>query len=527
MPSIPQALTSIPIEEITARIAVRALKPSGVERLKAKIGKIGYKSSFPITVQRCETGYEVIDGNHRLEAARALGMTEIPALVLSDRLADLEAKRLARQANEASETVVPTTFVDDAEFIWSEADSGRTQEQIGGILGWSREKVAQYRQLRKIAPEAWSLIVTTFEQFATNDDAEAVTQIVTAVTFTEWLLRSILSLTAAQQLDLVQSLASGKITKGDFTKRAKLYQARNEIAAWLHARLPDLGSEWFEAPLADIAKGVYDTDWTGEPGKRLLRLVEAITDEWQRKVGVVLHHDDFSRVALTIAPGSIDLILTDPPYGISAYAGITKVGNQLVNANFDGDDDQWDSVDPEQFQEQLQEWVNAWATMLRPGGSLVAFTDKALISDLWRMCKAAGLSPKNTIVWTKTNPHPAALARRNLISATEFMIWAVKPGEPYTFNQSDLWNRQNIIETALCAGSERVKDANGTTLHPTQKPLALLKPLIEVFSNRGDVVLDGFAGVGSTGDAAQSLGRRFIGVEQNEAFFQAMQRRLR
>jgi modification methylase len=330
-----------------------------------------------------------------------------------------------------------------------------------------------------------------------------------------------------QQLDLVQSLAVGKITKGEFTKRAKLYQARNEIAAWLHARLPDLGSEWFEAPLADIAKGVYDTDWTGEPGKRLLRLVDAITDEWQRKVGVVLHHDDFSRVALTIAPGSIDLILTDPPYGISAYAGITRSNGQLVNTNFDGDDDQWDSVDPEQFQEQLQEWVNAWATMLRPGGSLVAFTDKALISDLWRMCKAAGLSPKNTIVWTKTNPHPAALARRNLISATEFMIWAVKPGEPYTFNQSELWNRHNSIETALCSGSERVKNANGITLHPTQKPLALLKPLIEVFSNRGDVVLDGFAGVGSTGDAAQSLGRKFIGVEQNEAFFQAMQRRLR
>jgi DNA modification methylase len=107
------------------------------------------------------------------------------------------------------------------------------------------------------------------------------------------------------------------------------------------------------------------------------------------------------------------------------------------------------------------------------------------------------------------------------------MIWAVKPGEPYTFNQSELWNRHNSIETALCAGSERVKDANGTTLHPTQKPLALLKPLIDVFSNRGDVVLDGFAGVGSTGDAAQSLGRKFIGVEQNEAFFQAMQRRLR
>jgi site-specific DNA-methyltransferase (adenine-specific) len=64
------------------------------------------------------------------------------------------------------------------------------------------------------------------------------------------------------------------------------------------------------------------------------------------------------------------------------------------------------------------------------------------------------------------------------------------------------------------------------TLHPTQKPITVLTPLIEAFSNRGDVVLDGFAGVGSTGAAAQALGRKFIGVEQNEVFFHAMQRRL-
>lgn len=80
---------------------------------------------------------------------------------------------------------------------------------------------------------------------APNNEEEVAPEIGATAPFTERLLRPILSLTAAQQLDLVQSLASGKIAKGDFTKRAKLYQARNEIAAWLHARLPDLGSEWF------------------------------------------------------------------------------------------------------------------------------------------------------------------------------------------------------------------------------------------------------------------------------------------
>jgi DNA modification methylase len=520
------SIARLPLDAITARVMIRPLKPSGVERLKAKIAKIGYKEAFPITVQPHGDGYELIDGNHRLEAARALGLATIPALVLSERLPDLDAKRHARQANEASETVVPTTFVDDAELIWAEADNGRTQEQIGGVLGWSREKVAQYRQLRKIAPEAWAVVVTSFSDIVTDDDETVVTPAVTTVTFTEGLLRSILSLSAAQQLELVQALASGKITKGDFSKRAKLYQGRNEIAAWLKGQLPDLGAEWFDAPTADIARGVYDSDWAGQPGKRLARLVESISDEWQRKVGVQVFCDDFAHVALTLPAGSIDLILTDPPYGISAYSGVTKVGNKLVAANFDGDHDDWDSADPDEFQVQLQAWVNDWARLLRPGGALVAFTDKALISDLWRFCKAAGLQPKNTIVWVKANPHPAALARRNLISATEFMLWAVKPGEGYTFNPSDHWNLQNVIEAPLCAGGERIKNEKGETLHPTQKPLAVLTPLIEAFSNRGDTVLDGFAGVGSTGVAAQALGRKFIGVERDAAFAEAMKRRL-
>jgi DNA modification methylase len=372
----------------------------------------------------------------------------------------------------------------------------------------------------------WAIIGTTFDVVVPSDEEDVAPTIGATAPFTEGVLRSILSLTPAQQIDLVQALASGKIAKGDFTKRAKLYQGRNEIEAWLRAQLPDLGPEWFDAPLADLARGVYDTDWTGQPGKRLTRLVEALTDEWQRKVGIALYHDDFASVALTLPDASVDLILTDPHYGISAYQGVTKVGNQLVAANFDGDEDGWDSVDPAEFQDQLHAWVDAWARLLRPGGALVVFTDKILISDLWRMCKASGLLPKNTSVWAKSNPHPAALARRNLISATEFMLWAVKPGDAYTFNRSEHWDMQNVIDAPLCAGGERIKDGNGMTLHPTQKPITVLTPLIEAFSNRGDVVLDGFAGVGSTGAAAQALGRKFIGVEQNEIFFQAMQRRL-
>jgi hypothetical protein len=135
-----------------------------------------------------------------------------------------------------------------------------------------------------------------------------------------------------------------------------------------------------------------------------------------------------------IANDSIDLVLTDPPYGISGGGRVTKVSGQLLNADFDGDDD-WDSDTEEEFLKKLDGWVKEWARVTRPGGAVIAFTDRVLISDLWRLFKAHGMKPKNVITWVKINPSPASLGRNNLLSATEFMVWAVKPGAKYTFNE--------------------------------------------------------------------------------------------
>lgn len=75
----------------------------------------------------------------------------------------------------------------------------------------------------------------------------------------------------------------------------------------------------------------------------------------------------------------------------------------------------------------------------------------------------------------------------------------------------------NFIETPICMRPERLSEPK----HPAQKPIAVLRKLIEVGSNKGDVVLDPFMGVGSSGVAALSLGRRFIGVELDKAYFNA------
>lgn len=219
-----------------------------------------------------------------------------------------------------------------------------------------------------------------------------------------------------------------------------------------------------------------------------------------------------------IRSNSIDAIVTDPPYGISHYGGVTKVGDQIVTADFDGDD-AWDSIDPAAFLDTLYGWIEEWERLLKPGGSVIAFCDRALVSHMWDAMKRVGLKPKQIIIWRKTNPSPAGLARKNLISATEFMVWAVAPGAPYVFNEVDDWDRHNVITTPIIGGHEKVD-------HPTQKPIAVLSKLIQLTSNPGDLILDPFAGSGSTGVTALGLGRCAHLIDQDKNYVRLAQERL-
>ena len=137
------------------------------------------------------------------------------------------------------------------------------------------------------------------------------------------------------------------------------------------------------------------------------------------------------------------------------------------------------------------------------------------------------MSVKATIVWHKTNPG-TQVVKTNFKSSIEYILFFTKGEGGHTFNwQGDEESlMHNFLESALCGGHERLVNAKGNTLHPTQKPEQILRHFLEISSNRGDTVFDGFAGVGSSGAAAKKLGRKFIGVEQDPIYFAAMQRRL-
>lgn len=123
------------------------------------------------------------------------------------------------------------------------------------------------------------------------------------------------------------------------------------------------------------------------------------------------------------------------------------------------------------------------------------------------------------MVWHKTNPVPK-LRKAGFLNSCELIVCMWNKGHKWNFtNQKDM---HNFIESPICMGNERIKNP----VHPTQKPLRVLKKLINLTTNPSDLILDPFSGVSSTGVAAIQLGRKYIGIELDEGYYHASVKRL-
>lgn len=190
---------------------------------------------------------------------------------------------------------------------------------------------------------------------------------------------------------------------------------------------------------------------------------------------------------------SVDLILCDLPYGeVSQKSGGLR---QLDRGNAD------------RCEMDLGAVVDQFVRLCK--GSFYAFCGTEQISPLVGHFRRHGLTTR-VGAWEKTNPSPMN-GTRLWLSGLEFCVFARMPGA--TFNercQKALWQ----------SPSGRSK------IHPTQKPTNLMERLILASSNPGDVVLDNCMGSGTTGVAAVNTGRRFIGIEKDEGYFEIASTRI-
>ena len=194
----------ISLQSIVEFTNIRSLKEQGVLAIQQKLARLGYLSNYPVLVVPLnENGtYKLVDGHHRVEAAKRHGLTHVFAEIRKG-LTSADAEAEAFKSNEASETSIPMTFVDHAEYIWQKQAEGVKQEEIGKRIGWSRGKVSQHASLEKIQKQAWKIIATAFSKTVADHDNDDVAFPATGVAsiFTEFLLRDIIQLTPAQQLE--------------------------------------------------------------------------------------------------------------------------------------------------------------------------------------------------------------------------------------------------------------------------------------------------------------------------------------
>lgn len=207
-----------------------------------------------------------------------------------------------------------------------------------------------------------------------------------------------------------------------------------------------------------------------------------------------------------IPDNAIDFILTDPPYNLAKHS----TGNIDLpgRSAFNNDLADWDLVDfnPE-------EWVEEFIRILKPTGNLFIFTSYNQIGR-WYNCLDNRFDSSNFMIWHKSNPAPK-IYKAGFLNSCEmiFTCW----NKRHTWNFSTQDEMHNFIESPICSGPERLKNPK----HPTQKPISILKRMIEMASNEDDIIFDPFMGVGSTGVAALQLNRRFIGFELNPQYCQA------
>lgn len=233
--------------------------------------------------------------------------------------------------------------------------------------------------------------------------------------------------------------------------------------------------------------------------------------------------DTFS-VLKKLAPGSVSMVFADPPYFLS-NDGITCHAGQMVSVNKGN----WDKVSSSAEKHAFnRKWIRFCREVLAPNGTIWISGTLHNIYSIGMALEQEGFKIINNITWQKTNP-PPNLACRCFTHSTETILWAHKDDKKakHLFNYQ-LMKQQN--------GGKQMKDVWTGPLtpqkekvfgkHPTQKPLYLLERIIEASTNAGDLVLDPFCGSSTTGVAAKSLGRKYIGIDNEEEYVRLSVRRL-
>ena len=248
---------------------------------------------------------------------------------------------------------------------------------------------------------------------------------------------------------------------------------------------------------------------------------------------------------------SIDLILTDPPYIISRDSGMDQFHEFVQNKEeFVKTEKDWleyksknlsnyselqednflrygtiygdkyaiktkfGSWDNEFTLDVLDQYIKLFYEKLVDGGTCIIFFDIWKLSYLKEIMEKYKFKQIRFLEWIKTNPQPRNSKINYLTNCREIALLGIKKSNPTFNSQYD----NAIYKYPFPGGKDRI--------HPTQKSLPLFIDLVKKHSNENDVVLDPFAGSGTTCVAAKETNRQYIGIERDEKYYKLAKKRI-
>ncbi len=253
---------------------------------------------------------------------------------------------------------------------------------------------------------------------------------------------------------------------------------------------------------------------------------------------IKLLQGDCLEIMKDIPDGSVDLVVTDPPYPTTSRGSAGNSGGMLQKEiNKKGKVFEHNSI-------HCRDYAPEFYRLLKDGSHCYIMTNHVNLNDMMTaFCTHSVCLECGNIEWNKNFNKCPLCSSKNVKSQNRFhyiksLVWdkGNKIMGQYYMSQYEyilFFRKGKGIKINNCGTSDilsvpnkKTKDSEGKNIHDTEKPIGLMETLIENSSSQGDLVLDPFLGVGSTGVACINTNRKFIGIELDDKYFEIAKERI-
>lgn len=508
----------INIDEIIIPDYHRAIKPYSLQSICKSIEYHGYNIAYPVIIDKDKT---LVDGRHRVESARALGIISVPFEVIPD---DQSIIRYSLQCNADGQLCQPDDVFDLSELCYTLSRTGWTGERIAAELGWDTSQVTRYKAIKEnLHPMAWDMArLPRNGEVGNEGDENLGNQELPIVNWSESHFRALLRhlsyrpgdhaiarsqirviklcLARANEKDKRFGETQKKVTASWITSIAGAYAWYVKLGLYMRDNLVK------KVPFKDrkiLLKNIYNNVWGDkEDEANWEKFKKAIAALNEKALGVILYHDDaFSRIPL-LDDKSIALVVTDPPYNVT--------------------EEDWDKIGTDaEYLEFTSKWLYAIKPKLCEDYHLFFFCDPDYAALIEGIIKESGYPLLSRIIWWNRSLPSGRGVTDKFVRTWQIIFHC----GTHQLNWNPEWSDERFDVQQVSAPNANTNDGG---YHPTPKPVKLIQHLVNIGSKPGDLVTDIFAGGGTTGEACINITQRqCILIEKSGTFCQAIEKRLK